>query len=134
MEDNWQEAEMGQKSKSIPALTTDDLVLWIGEYAIKEKQQGRTSAFQQEKIQALESEVLKAKSVSGGSNTKIEKLTAENSKLKTETIGLTASLETVRNESHPRIVQLEEQIHIIALERDNLLGELTEIKKKKKRK
>ena len=121
---DWQEAEMGQQPAPTPTLSTDDLVLWIGEYAIKEKQQVRVFAYQQQKIQALENEILKAKSIAGGASTKTEELTAENNRLKTEISNLTSCLETVRNEQHSRFVLLEEQVHAIALERDVLVKEL----------
>ena len=130
---DWQEAETGQQSE--PSLTTDDLVLWIGEAVIKEKQQGRISVYQQQKIQALENEILKSKSLSAGTNTKLEELVIENNNLKAEIIRLKTNLETIQNERHPRIIQLEEQIHTIALERDEarrneqtVFNELEELK------
>ena len=126
---DWQEAEVGKQPELAPTLSTDELVLWLGEAVINEKQQRRIAAFQQQKIQVLENEALKDKSVSMGINTKIEELVVEIANLK-------LTLEAVRNEQHPRIVQLEEQVHAIALERDALVKELqihtATIKQKKK--
>ena len=135
---DWQEAETGQQSE--PSLTTDDLVFMIGELVIKERHTGKISVYQQQKIQALENEILKSKSLSVGTNTKLEELVIENNNLKAEavrlktnletetvkfkanleaeTVKFKANLETIQNERHPRIIQLEEQVHNIALERD----------------
>jgi len=124
--DTWDEL-VQQKE---PSLTTDDLVLWIGEFTVKEKQQGRITAFQQQKIQALESEILKLKSGSSGLNIKLEQFEIENNRLKTEVANLTLSITTAQKEQHPRIVQLEEQVHSVALERDEAKKEVLELKSK----
>lgn len=125
---DWREAETGNQPEA-PTLATDDLVLWLGEAVVNEKQQRRIATYQQQKIQALENEIFKIKSVAMGDNTKAaEAFTAENDKLKAEIVGLTASLEAARNVQHARIVQLEEQVHTIALERDEARSEVAALK------
>ena len=131
--DTWQEAEMGQQQKVELQLTTDDLVLWLGEAFINDKQQKRLMALQQQKMQKLEAENLKLKSLSMGENTKIQELVAENSKLK-------ADIQTLHENQHTQIVNLEEQIHTVALERDATIkqydlirNEFEQLKSKKKK-
>ena len=124
--DNWQEAEMGQQQKVELQLTTDDLVLWLGEAFINDKQQKRLMALQQQKMQKLEAENLKLKSLSMGDNTKIQEIVAENSKLK-------ADIQTLHENQHTQIVNLEEQIHTVALEKDTAIKQLELLQSKKKK-
>ena len=131
--DTWQEAETGQQQKVELQLTTDDLVLWLGEAFINDKQQKRLMALQQQKMQKLEAENLKLKSLSMGENTKFQELTAEFSKLKDEN-------QILNENQHTQIVNLEEQIHTVALERDAAIkqydlirNEFEQLKSKKKK-
>ena len=131
--DTWQEAETGQQQKVELQLTTDDLVLWLGEAFINDKQQKRLMALQQQKMQKLEAENLKLKSLSMGENTKFQELTAEFSKLKDEN-------QILNENQHTQIVNLEEQIHTVALERDATIkqydlirNEFEQLKSKKKK-
>ena len=131
--DTWQEAETGQQKKVELQLTTDDLVFWLGEALINDKQQKRLMALQQQKMQKLEAENLKLKSLSMGENTKIKELVADNSKLK-------ADIQTLHENQHTQIVNLEEQIHTVALERDATIkqydlirNEFEQLKSRKKK-
>jgi len=131
--DTWQEAETGQQKKVELQLTTDDLVFWLGEALINDKQQKRLMALQQQKMQKLEAENLKLKSLSMGENTKFQELTAEFSKLKDEN-------QILNENQHTQIVNLEEQIHTVALERDATIkqydlirNEFEQLKSKKKK-
>ena len=131
--DTWQEAETGQQKKVELQLTTDDLVFWLGEALINDKQQKRLMALHQQKMQKLEAENLKLKSLSMGENTKIQELVEENIKLK-------ADIQTLHENQHTQIVNLEEQIHTVALERDATIkqydlirNEFEQLKSKKRK-
>jgi len=124
--DTWQEAETGQQKKVELQLTTDDLVFWLGEALINDKQQKRLMALQQQKMQKLEAENLKLKSLSMSDNTKIQELVAENSKFK-------ADIQTLHENQHTQIVNLEEQIHTVALEKDTAIKQLELLQSKKKK-
>jgi uncharacterized small protein (DUF1192 family) len=88
-------------------LTTDDLAMMLGEAAMRERQAAKIQRFQVNQYQILRERCLKAESIAAGEQVTIDSLTAN----------LDAATKSVTS-LQARIAQLEDQVHRVALERD----------------
>jgi hypothetical protein len=134
---DWQEAQMNQAQPgqlqpptSETDLTTDDLLFMIGEAAAQGKGKDKIIKYQGRIIQSLQMELAKAQSLVAGK----EALLAEIETLKKS---LQSEIEKHKKSAEGKdvyIKKLEDDCHVIALERDNLkkLPEKPEIKRPKK--
>ena len=148
MDDTW-DAEPEQLKE--PEMTTDDLVMMVGEATIKLRHSERMVNFLKQKVSVLLSAVSKEKTLALPLKDQIDTLLKEKeatANLIQSTGGQTESLKAriiqlenqvaevagQRDEAqkgqHPRIVQLEEQLHSVALERDEARKEILELKNK----
>lgn len=113
--DEWKEANVGQAAQDKePELSTDDLIFMIGEGAIKEHNAGKIITYLRQQITAQQKLLLKEQS--------LHKSVEDNAQKE----------KSLQN----RIVQLEDQAHKVAIERDAelkakliALQELEELKK-----
>ncbi len=100
MGEDWSEGKQEE-------ITTDDLVLMLGEWQIKERRLLKIVKRYEIAIPPLQQELAKSKSTG---------------------LSVQTSLESERKQSESlrqRILQLEKQVHEIALERDEVKKELT---------
>lgn len=148
MGDTW-DAEPEQLKE--PEMTTDDLVMMVGEATIKLRHSKKMVIFLKQKVAALINTEAKEKSLALTLKSQIdtllkEKEAAANSiqSIGSQTESLKARIVQLENQvaevaaqrdeaqkgQHPRIVQLEEQVHSVALERDEARKEILELKNK----
>jgi len=114
---DWNNASLGepeQKQNKEPEITTDDLVLMIGESTIKQRHSERVTNHFKNQILSLQSELAKEKSLNISLKEKIGKGNDE--------------IVIQMNSLKARILQLEDQTHAIALERDEVKKERDEVK------
>jgi hypothetical protein len=98
----------GQGQAQPGDMTTDDLVLMIGEGAIRERQQQKIRQYFERQLGAMQQEMLRAQSLA----------VAQAEQEKSQAV---ASLQT-------RVVDLEKQVHETALERDEAIKKMKEAK------
>ena len=141
----FQEAEVTDATKKQDeiSITTDDLVLWLGEKLVETKHQAKILTLQKNKIVELESLYLKIQSQEASSALLVTETKALNEKLIADLkLQLKIDLEVLQ----ARIKELEEQIsklqslrheytisfetkvHEVALERDECRKELSALK------
>lgn len=123
MDETW-DAEPEQLKE--PEMTTDDLVMMVGEATIKLRHSERMVNFLKQKVAALINTGAKEKSLALTLKSQIDTLLKEKeatTNLIQSTGGQTESLKV-------RIVQLEDQVHSVALERDEARKEVLELKNK----
>lgn len=126
---NWSEAEAVDQDKEV--LTTDDLVLMIGEAVIKERQTWKLVQALKQEIALLKQSLAKEQSVKATLQQRIDQLIKDNENiqmLESQVTQLKSQLqqadERINQEVNgaeslrARIAQLEEQCHQVALERD----------------
>jgi len=114
-------------------ITTDDLVIMIGEYAIKERQINKTVQGFNEKIALLQQALAKEQSAQLSLKQQIETLAQDKidiENIKSELLQAQNSFKQANEQLaekdknigslQARIVQLEEQCHQTALERDEV--------------
>jgi chromosome segregation ATPase len=132
MSDTWDEASLDGNQATVkpPEMTTDDLVMMVGEANINLKHSERVCRFLKQRISDLTNAALKEESVVLSLKEQIATL----SKGKTSVSDLIAKHNLEKESFHNRIVQLENQIESVAKERDDLKNDIQEmIKSKKKR-
>jgi septal ring factor EnvC (AmiA/AmiB activator) len=146
----WADAEFSnQESQQTQEITTDDLVLMIGEAAIEKRQAWKAMQNMKQEIIALRQTLAKEQSIQASLRQQI-KTSDEESKIIAELQSQNGQLENrlqqvqaenerslterIKNEDslHARIVQLEEQCHQVALERDEIRKLLEQEKNNKK--
>lgn len=123
MDDTWDAEPVQQKE---PEMTTDDLVMMVGEATIKLRHSERMVNFLKQKVAALINTEAKEKSLALSLKSQIDTLLKE----KEATTNLIQSTESQTDSLKVRIVQLEDQVHSVALERDEARKEVLELKNK----
>lgn len=128
--DTWDEASLdgNQVTNKPPGMTTDDLVMMVGEANINLKHSERVVRFLKQRISDLTNAALKEESVVLSLKDQIAML----SKDKTSISDLITKHNLEKESFHNRIVQLENQIGVIAKERDDLKNAIQEMAKSKK--
>lgn len=148
MNDTW-DAEPEQLKE--PEMTTDDLVMMVGETTIKLRHSERMVSFLKQKVAALINTEAKEKSLALSLKNQIDTLLKEKEaaanliqsaggqaeslkariiQLENQVLEVATQRDKAQNGQHPRIVQLEEQVHSVALERDEARKEILELKNK----
>ncbi len=156
----FQEAEITDtdRKQDITSLTTDDLVLWLGEKFIENKQQTKILNLQKKKIVELETQLLKSQSIKVSADQVSNDLKAQHEKtiadlkLQYEQViiklksdlgahygneivsyqaqikDLGAQLSKLQSSKHEYAISLENKVHEIALERDESKKEISTLK------
>jgi chromosome segregation ATPase len=104
-------------------ITTDDLVLMIGEYTLKERQYNRITAVRDRQFQAMQQALLKTQSL-------LAEAERARSDLQNQVGSMTSTEETIRKSEQSlrdRILALEDQLHATALERDTHAARIAEL-------
>lgn len=148
MDDTW-DAEPSPLKE--PEMTTDDLVMMVGEATIKLRHSERMVSFLKQKVAVLINTEAKEKSLVlslknqidtllkekeaaanliQNTGTQTESLKARIIQLENQVLEVATQRDKAQNRQHPRIVQLEEQLHSVALERDEARKEILELKNK----
>ncbi len=123
--DKWEEAEIGSRANNQLAqgnpetdMTTDDLVMMIGEGAVRERQKDKIIRYCEKIIHQRQADSLKLQSLEASYKQQIEALQKECADARQ---GDSLSTEAAQKEAvslRARILHLEEQVHLTAIERD----------------
>ena len=141
----FQEAEVTDATKKQDeiSITTDDLVLWLGEKLVETKHQAKILTLQKNRIVELDSQLLKIQSQESSSALLVTETKALNEKLIADLkLQLKIDLEVLQarikeleeqlskfqSSRHDQIVSLETKVHEVALERDECKKEITSLK------
>jgi chromosome segregation ATPase len=114
--------ETAAERPQLPAecqMTTDDLVLMIGEGAIRERQQQRVGAWYERELAALRQDCLKMQSL-------LAQATQRSAEMESRCDATAATGRQETDSLRTRIGNLEDQVHRTALERDTARKALTE--------
>jgi chromosome segregation ATPase len=130
--DTWDEASLDGNQATVkpPEMTTDDLVMMVGEANINLKHSERVVRFLKQRISDLTNTALKEESVVLSLKEQIATLSKE----KTSVSDLITKHNLEKESFHNRIVQLENQIKAIAKERDDLKNDMQGMITSKKKK
>jgi len=130
--DTWDGASLDGNQATVkpPEMTTDDLVMMVGEANINLKHSERVCRFLKQRISDLTNAALKEESVVLSLKDRIATLSKE----KTSESDLIVRHNLEKESFHNRIVQLENQIKAIAKERDDLKNDMQGMIKSKKKK
>ena len=124
---NVKENVNNQKNVQDGALTTDDLVLFLGEKYIESRIQSRTIVALKKRVEDLESELYKIRSCNMSEEHEVSNLTAE---LESQIKALKEENESLRKSSddrHEYIVALEDKVHNIVLEKESCEKEIVSL-------
>lgn len=128
----FQEAEITDKKEDGISVTTDDLVLWIGEKVVENKFQTRILDLQKKKIVEIENQLLKFQSQKASIEQSTNELRIQHEKTISDSQirikDLEAQLSTIQKTKQEYAISLESKLHEIALERDGLKKEVEELK------
>ena len=111
----FEDAEIPDKKQI--SFTTDDLILLIGEKVVENKFQARILDFQKKKITELELKIQSQEKTISNLQVQVKSLKTELSKLQTT--------------KHEYTISLEDKLHGIVLERDELRKEAETLRQKK---
>lgn len=147
----FQEAVIQDNKQDVVSITTDDLVLWLGEKFIENKQQTRILVLQQKRIADIEALLLKSQSQSLSAESLTAEIKAQNEKLiadlksqheqvikglntqlaasQSSIAGVEAQLLKLQSTKQEYAVSLENKVHEVALERDRLNKEIDRLNK-----
>ena len=103
------------------SVTTDDLVLWIGEKVVENKFQARILNLQKKKIIEIEGQLLKFQSQKAS----VDQIVSDS---QTRIKDLEAQLLKLQTTKQEYAVSLENKMHEVALERDGFKKEVEELK------
>jgi chromosome segregation ATPase len=123
MDETW-DAEPEQLKE--PEMTTDDLVMMVGEATIKLHHSERMVNFLKQKVSVLLGAVSKEKTLALPLKDQIDTLLKE----KEATANLIQSIEGQTESLKARIIQLENQVTEVAAQRDEARKEILELKSK----
>ena len=116
---DWEEAELGgQMQTKEPEMTTDDLVLMVGESVISRRHAERIVAHLRQEIATLHQNLAKEKSIRASLKEQVNTLDADNNNKAGKISELEANVVKANESLRSRILQLESQVHQVALERD----------------
>ena len=141
----FQEAEVADATKKQDeiSITTDDLVLWLGEKLVETKHQAKILTLQKNRIVELEGLYLKIQSQEASSALLVTETKALNEKLiadlklqlkidlevlQARIKELEEQLSNLQSSQHDQIVSLENKVHEVALERDEYKKEIAVLK------
>lgn len=120
------------------SFTIDDLVLLIGEKVVENKLQARILDFQKKKIAGLEEQSLEFQSQKMSIEQTINELKVQHEKtisnLQVHVKDLETKLSEFQITRHEYIVSLEDKLHGVVLERDELRKEAGMLRQKKEKK
>lgn len=116
------EAEISQTDEPQEIqVSTNELVFMIGEAVVRDRQNLKRLQFLDKQVEIARDETLKAKSLTMGYQQKVEAFEA-----------VKTSLEEVKASLNARILDMEKQLHELALERDTYRNKLAALQKKRK--
>ena len=119
------------------SFTIDDLVLLIGEKVVENKLQARILDFQKKKIAGLEEQSLEFQSQKMSIEQTINKLKVQHEKtisnLQVHVKDLETKLSEFQTTRHEYTVSLEDKLHGVVLERDELRKEAEMLRQKKEK-
>jgi len=131
----FQEAEITDTDKrqdEILQVTTDDLVLWLGEKLVETKHQVRILNLQKKKIVEIEGQLLKFQSQKASIEQSANEVRIQHEKTISDSQirirDLEAQLLKLQTTKQEYAVSLENKVHEVALERDGLKKEVEELK------
>lgn len=128
----FQEAEITDKKEDGISVTTDDLVLWIGEKVVENKFQARILNLQKKKIMEIENQLLKFQSQKASIEQTANDLRFQHEKNISDSQirikDLEAQFSTMQKAKQEYAVSLENKVHEVALERDAFKKEIEELK------
>ena len=143
----FQEAEVTDATKKQDeiSITTDDLVLWLGEKLVETKYQAKILTLQKNRIMELESQLLKIQSQEASSTLLITETKALNEKslmdlklqheqvvngLKTQIKELEEQLSKLQSSRHEYTISLENRLHETTIKGEYHHKEIEELKNK----
>ena len=131
----FQEAEItgiDKRQDEILQVTTDDLVLWLGEKLVETKHQVRILNLQKKKIMEIEGQLLKFQSQKVSADQVANEVRIQNEKTISDSQirikDLEAQLLKLQTTKQEYAVSLENKVHEVALERDEFKKEIEELK------
>jgi len=131
------EAPGKEQNKTSISFTIDDLVLLIGEKVVENKLQARILDFQKKKIAGLEEQLLEFQSQKMSIEQTINELKAQHEKtisnLQVHVKDLETKLSEFQTTRHEYTVSLEDKLHGVVLERDELRKEVEMLRQKKEK-
>ena len=125
-----------KQNKASINFTIDDLVLLIGEKVVENKLQTRILDFQKKKIAGLEEQLLEFQSQKMSIEQTVNELKVQHEKtisnLQVHVKDLETKLSEFQTTRHKYTVSLEDKLHGVVLERDELRKEAGMLRQKKK--